>query len=159
MPDMTAFEEKVIEKPAEKLSISEAFNKEDELGVSVEYELEDSSIVADLTQSVFELPALGDKQVEAVENKPEQVVPPQMVFQAPVTTPTPVVEEPKVEMDPREIYLLQAAVEDGKLRQGLLTLCDFGFTDFARNKELLDTFQNNIEQVIENLLDEQSLYN
>jgi len=126
-------------KPIKKC-ISDIFNKDDDeedLYNSIEYEPDQASIVFDTA---------GDKEV--VEDSKL----PQMVTQ---TTASTVFEEPKpVEMKPEEIYMLQAAVEDSPLKEALTTLIEFGFTNFARNKELCDKFQCNIEAVIGALVED-----
>lgn len=129
-----------VETKTVKHSISDVFNNNDEeedLYNSIEYEPEQASIV---------LETAGDKEVF------EESKLPQMVTQ---TTASTVVEEPSpVEMKPEEVYLLQCAVEEQPLKDCLTNLFEFGFTNFARNKELCDKFQCSMEAVIGALVED-----
>lgn len=71
-------------------------------------------------------------------------------------TPKPTVEK---EMSKEELYKLEAAAETGSLKLGLEQLLDFGFDNFARNKELLQKFNLNVEAVASALVEDEELYN
>lgn len=141
MPEVPVETVAPVEPKTVKHSISDVFNNNaddsEDLYNSIEYEPEQASIVLDTA---------GDKEVV------EESKLPQMVTQ---TTASTVVEEPApIEMKPEEVYLIQCAVEEQPLKDALTNLFEFGFTNFARNKELCDKFQCNMEAVIGALVED-----
>lgn len=105
-----------------------------------DYVLEDVSIVEDMNKDYQ--PAATDLKQPVVE---------ELKF----WTPKPSVEQP---MSKEECYKLEAAAEQEHLRATLLQLLDFGFTDFARNKELLKRFNMNVDATASALLEDAELY-
>jgi hypothetical protein len=115
-----------------------------ETKASDDYELEDVSIVEDLTQD----------QKNPFED-------------AAVTNAKPVLEEltnwtPKPEVEQQlskdELYKLEAAAESGYLRVGLLQLQELGFNDFQRNKQLMEKFNMNVQAVASAIIEDDELY-
>lgn len=105
-----------------------------------EYVLEDVSIVEDMTKD--SQPAATDLKQPVVE---------ELKF----WTPKPSVEQP---LSKEECYKLEAVAEEKNLSAALLNMLDFGFTDFTRNKELLQRFNMNIEATVTALLENAELY-
>merc|ERR1719158_176786 len=103
-----------------------------------DYVLEDESIVEDLVKD---------------EKKDDQKheVPEVLVEQMKTWTPAPVIEE---QLSKEELYKLEAAAEPANLQMALNQLLEFGFTNFVRNKELLEKFNMNVEAVAGALLED-----
>lgn len=115
-----------------------------------EYQLEDVSIVEDLTQneqSPFE-------EVSAASTKVSEQQP--VLEELKNWTPKPEIEQ---EMSKEDIYKLEAAAEGGYLRVGLLQLLELGFNDFQRNKQLMEKFNLNVQAVASAILEDDELYN
>jgi len=115
-----------------------------------EYQLEDVSIVEDLTQnekSPFE-------EQSAASTKPSEYP---VLEELKNWTPKPEIEEQA--MTKEEIYKLEAAAESGYLRVGLLQLLELGFNDFQRNKQLMEKFNLNVQAVASAILEDDELYN
>lgn len=125
----------------------------------VDYEIEDVSIVHDMTQSEIEqeLPVgtvtnleIGDKIV-----KDEPVQNTVVSDDLKIETPKPVIEKP---LSPEEVYKLQSQAENGFMEKALMQLFELGFQEFNRNKELLTKFNYNIEAVASALIEDMELY-
>ena len=61
-------------------------------------------------------------------------------------------------ISPEEVYRLETAAENVSLQQPLNQLYELGFTNFARNKELLVKFNLNLENVCACLIEDDQLY-
>lgn len=109
--------------------------------VDEEYVIEDVSIVEEMSMSQLKNP-LEDKHQPKVE-------------QLNNWTPKPVVEQ---ELSKEEIYKIEAAAEAAPLRDALMQLFEFGFTNFQQNKELLQKFCCSVEQTVQALLEDAELY-
>lgn len=106
--------------------------------VDEDYELEDISIVEDMTKEA--------------EVEPKQV---EVVSELKTWTPMPEIEKP---LSKEELYKIEAAAESGSMKMGLMQLLDLGFTNFARNKELMTNFNMNVESVAVAILEDDELY-
>lgn len=130
-----------------KMSISEVFNKEDELGNSFEVEAEDLNKPLEpmpLENSYPTFEDLGDKNVSAGPVKSAPLEESKEMSQSQFLPKT---------KTPKETYFeLVESVKTPQLKQNLADLYDFGFVDFAKNHALLLQHQN-IETVAAQLLE------
>jgi hypothetical protein len=137
---MTEVTEPSITEPSIKMSISEAFMNEDELGLSIELE---QPFEEDLAQPINQLPeeVNGDKQVDDVE--PPMMVPQNPIVEVQTTEPvTEKIAEVVIEktLSAAELYMVNSRNEEQIMRDNLLSLYSFGFEDFETNKKLLAKF-------------------